>query len=205
VVYFYLIDSPGTAKFLTETERKYAVDRLGIKDRTARSGVQWGQVYAGLADYKNYTHAIMHFCCNFSFAALSNFLPSIVQAMGYSSVDAQGLTAPAYFGAFIMCAVGAYFSDRYSHRGFTIAGFATVGTIGYGLLVGIQDKERVGLRYLGIWLAACGCFPALSLNVTWLLNNQGGDSKKGAGLSILLIIGQCSSLVSSTVFPIEDE
>lgn len=205
VVYFFLIDGPGSAWFLTETEQTFAVERLQLRDRTSKGGVQWKQVLAGVLDYKNYTHGAMHFCCNFSFAALSNFLPTIVASMGYSSIDAQGLTAPAYFAAFLLCLLAAWVSDRYGHRGFVVAGFAAMGTVGYGLLAGVRDMDKVGARYLGVWLAACGVFPALSINITWLLNNQGGDSKKGAGLGIVLIIGQCSSLISSTVFPNEDE
>jgi MFS family permease len=205
IVFFFMIDSPHTARFLTEEERTFAVERLQLRDRTNRRGVQWKQVLAGVADYKNYTHGAIHFCNNFSFAALSNFLPTIVQSMGYSSINAQGLTAPAYFAAFLCCLLTAYVSDRYGHRGFIVAGFAALGTVGYGLLAGVQDMEKTGPRYLGVWLAACGVFPALSINITWLLNNQGGDSKKGAGLGIVLIIGQCSSLISSTVFPKEDE
>ncbi|CAH0045115.1 unnamed protein product [Clonostachys solani] len=205
VVYFLLIDSPGTARFLTEEERQHAEERLHLRDATpAKRGVQWEQVLAGLADYKVYTHALVHFCCNFSFAALSNFLPSIVEGMGYSSVDAQGLTAPAYLAAFLMCLLAARVSDRHGHRGYVVAGFAAVGAVGYGLLAGVRDARLNGARYLGAWLAACGVFPALSINITWLLNNQGGDSKKGAGLGVALIVGQCSSLISSVVFPLED-
>ncbi|KAK7226845.1 hypothetical protein V2G26_014848 [Clonostachys chloroleuca] len=206
VVYFFLIDSPGTARFLSEEERQHAEERLQIRDATPtkRGVVQWRQVLAGLRDYKNYTHALIHFCCNFSFAALSNFLPSIVEGMGYSSIDAQGLTAPAYLAAFLSCLLAAHLSDRHGHRGYVVAAFAAVGAVGYGLLAGIRDARLNGVRYLGAWLAACGVFPALSINITWLLNNQGGDSKKGAGLGVALIVGQCSSLISSVVFPLED-
>jgi hypothetical protein len=41
-------------------------------------------------------------------------------------------------------------------------------------------------------------------NITWLLNNQGGESKKGAGMAMLAIFGQTSSLISSSVFPDSD-
>jgi hypothetical protein len=44
----------------------------------------------------------------------------------------------------------------------------------------------------------------LSINIVWLLNNQGGESKKGAGMAMLAIFGQCSSLISSSVFPNKD-
>ncbi|KAF5246352.1 hypothetical protein FANTH_6867 [Fusarium anthophilum] len=203
VVYFFLIDSPATAKFLTEEERYFAVQRVQGPDG-AKKNVNWKQIIAGILDYKNYVHAVIHFCCNFSFAALSNFLPTIVNAMGYSSINAQGLTAPAYFTAFLLCMGAAFFSDRWGNRGFVVAGFAALATVGYGLLAGIQDIHRPGPRYAGVWLAACGIFPALCINITWLLNNQGRDSKKGAGLAITLIIGQCSSLLSSYMFPKED-
>lgn len=82
-----------------------------------------------------------------------------------------------------------------------IAFSATIGMIGYLILAAVQDEYKTGVRYLGVWLATCGVFPALSINITWLLNNQGGDSKKSAGMALLAIFGQCSSFVSSSVFP----
>lgn len=144
---------------------------------------------------------MIHFSCNYSFAGLSNFLPTIVRDMGYSSVHAQGLTAPAYLAAFICCLLAAWLSDRYGKRGWIVAAFATGATVGYLLLAVIQGEQNTGARYAAIYLAACGIFPALSINMTWLLNNQGGDSKKGAGLGLLATFGQCSSFVSSALFP----
>lgn len=204
VVYFFLIDSPDKAPFLTDDERVLAVERLRLTDSTAQRGVSWPQVSAALTDYKNYAHALMHFCANFSFAALSNFLPTIVRDMGFDRVSAQGLTAPAYFTAYLVCVATSCLSDRYGKRGFFVAGAAAMAAVGYGLLAGVQDEHSTAPRYAAVWLAACGAFPALSLNVTWLLNNQGGDSKKGAGLAVVLMVGQCSSFVASSVFPKSD-
>lgn len=201
LVYLLLIDSPATAPFLSAEEQMVAVQRLQLRDSTARRGVQWQQVLAGLSDGKTYVHAAIHFCANYSFAALSNFLPTIVHDMGYDAVSSQGLTAPAYFAAFLLCVATSYLSDRTGRRGVMLAGSAAVAVVGYGLLVGCR---QAGARYVGVWLAACGSFPALSLNVTWQLNNQGGDSKRGAGLAVFLTLGQCSSFVSSAVFPKSD-
>lgn len=204
LVFFFLPDSPGTAKFLTEEERANSVSRLETVDTTAKSKVSWKQIAAGLTDYQHYVHTLIHFSCNYSFAGLSNFLPTLVRDMGYSSVDAQGLTAPAYFTSFLLCVFAAWVSDRYGKRGFVVAGFASVGTIGYLLLAVIEDETKTSVRYAAIWLAVCGIFPALSINMTWPLNNQGGDSKKGAGLGLLATFGQWSSFVSSALFPETD-
>ncbi|KAF7625167.1 hypothetical protein AFLA_002041 [Aspergillus flavus NRRL3357] len=201
IVFFFLADSPGTAKFLTESEQTQAVERLQTVDQTAKNKMEWKQVLQGLSDYKNYIHMTIHFCCNYSFAGLSNFLPTIIQEMGYTSVNAQGLSAPPYFASFLLCIVAALISDRWGHRGLVITVSAVVGMVGYLILAAVEDEHKTGVRYFGVWLATCGVFPALSINITWLLNNQGGDSKKGAGMAILAVFGQCSSFVSSSAFP----
>ncbi|KAH9230332.1 hypothetical protein K456DRAFT_1752058 [Colletotrichum gloeosporioides 23] len=154
-------------------------------------------VFAGMTDYQNYVHTLIHFCNNYSFAALSNFLPTIVRDMGYSSVTAQGLTAPPYLAAFVCCVAAAWASDRYGMRGFIVSGGSVMATAGYLILVLIRDESKIAARYTGVFLASCGIFPAMCINITWLLNNQGGDSKKGAGLAILATLGQCSSFMST--------
>lgn len=175
------------------------------RDTTAKTKMNWRQVTAGLSDYQNYVHALIHFCCNYSFAGLSNFLPTIVENLNYTSIQAQGLTAPPYLAAFLLCVLVAFYSDKYGNRGFVVAGFSFMGAVGYLLLATLEDAKYSGARYFGIWLACCGVFPALSINITWLLNNQGGESKRGAGLAILAIFGQTSSFLSSAVFPKEDK
>jgi hypothetical protein len=48
------------------------------------------------------------------------------------------------------------------------------------------------------------CILLTTPQITWLLNNNSSDSKRGAGLAILAIFGQCSSFLSSAVFPKAD-
>jgi dipeptide/tripeptide permease len=204
VVFLFLPDSPGSAQFLSETEQTEAVERLQTVDRTAKGKMQWDQVFKGLTDYKNYVHTLIHFCCNYSFSGLSNFLPTIMENMGYSSINAQGLVALPYLASFVCCVAAALVSDRWGNRGYVVTFFASMGTAGYLILTCVQDESKTATRYAGVWLATCGVFPSLVINVTWLLNNQAGDSRKGAGMALLAIFGQCSSLISSSVFPDAD-
>lgn len=188
IVWFILMDSPSTAHFLTEEERTFAIERMETRDTTKKSTLSKAQVLAGLTDYKKCCRACLHFCCSYSFAGLSNLLlPTIVHSMGYSSVDAQGLTAPPYLGAFVASIAVAWLSDRYGSRGWLLAICASVGTIGYALL---KTQRGTAVRYLAIWLTSWGIFPALAINMTWMLNNNAGDTKKGVGMSLLAIIGQ---------------
>ncbi|ETS78450.1 hypothetical protein PFICI_10512 [Pestalotiopsis fici W106-1] len=195
------MDHPNTAAFLNDDQRTLAIERMETRDTTKKSVISRPQLIAGLTDYKNYAHAILHFCCNYSFTALSNFLPTIIHNMGYDSINAQGLTAPVYLGAFFVSLLIAWLSDRYGHRGLLVAGTASISSAGYALLA---TQQLTSVRYLAVWLTACGIFPALAVNMTWMLNNNAGETKKGVGMSILAIVGQCSSFVASLVFPDED-
>ena len=85
----------------------------------------------------------------------SLFLPSIIKALGYSSVKAQLFTvAPNMCSFFIVLATAAY-SDRIKARGpFMIAG-CLVAIAGYAMMLG---AEKSSVRYGGTFLVASGVF-----------------------------------------------
>lgn len=203
VVFFLLPDSIATAKFLSTDDQTLAIERLQMRDTTAKTKVSWHQYFAGLRDYKTYIHTLIHFSFNYSFASLSNFLPTIVLNLGYTSINAQGMSAPPYAAAFICCVGGAFISDRWGKRGPLIALFGCFGLLGYLLLL-LVPNHNVGPRYAGIVFACMGTFPVVSLNLTWVLNNLGSDSKKGASLAVVATIGQLTSFIGSSVFPAKD-
>lgn len=75
--------------------------------------------------------------------------------MGYSSVNAQGLTAPPYFLSFLVTIFSTWIADRIQQRAYVIIFLTTIGGIGYTLLAAC---ESVGVRYFGVFLATSGKF-----------------------------------------------
>lgn len=120
--------------------------------------------------------------------------------MGFSSINAQGLTAPPFFVSFCVTIFSTYIADRTQQRGYTIMVLTTIGGIGYVLLASVKT---VGVRYFGVFLAASGIFPSIANILPWVLNNQGSDSRRGAGIMLLNLIGQCGPLLGTNVFPPE--
>ncbi|KAF7195976.1 MFS transporter prlL [Pseudocercospora fuligena] len=198
VVFFFLPDSPNTAKFLKEHEQTQALERLHTRDLTRKSKIHWKQFLDGATDYRNISSTS---AATIHSPASQIFPPTIVAGMGYSNINAQGLTAPVYFTSFLCCVGTALLGDRYGKRAFVIMGSALFGCVGYLLLAILENEKYNNVRYFAVWLAVCGVFPALSLNITWLLNNNTSESKRGAGLAILAIFGQCSSFLSSAMVP----
>lgn len=125
--------------------------------------------------------------------------------MGYSSLSSQALSAPPYLIAFIVILISASLSDRYRNRGFFVCFFACVGTLGYSLIAVAGVKGwGVGWRYTGVYLACIGFFSAVTIIITWTINNQISDSSKGTGLAMLNLIGQCGPLLGTKLYPARD-
>ncbi|MCJ1474138.1 hypothetical protein MMC13_002796 [Lambiella insularis] len=200
VAFFFLPDSADKARFLTEDEKIIAkargVRQVGTHERVG--GIVWKDIGLTLLDAKAWFTALMYFSCNVSFSSLPVFLPTVLSGMGFSSINAQGLTAPPYFISFLVTIFSTYVADRTQQRGYTIMFLSCVGGIGYILLAACSS---VGARYFGVFLAACGVFPCIANILPWVLNNQGSDTRRGTGIAMLNLIGQCGPLLGTNVFP----
>ncbi len=76
-----------------------------------------------------------------------------------------------------------------------------IGATGYILLA---VTSATGPRYFGVYLAAAGIFPCIGNILPWVLNNQGSDTKRGMGIAILNLVGQCGPLLGTRVYPASD-
>ncbi|KAJ5101632.1 hypothetical protein NUU61_003854 [Penicillium alfredii] len=203
LAWFYLPDSPSAARFLTEEEKEVArargLQQTGESEREGK--IQWKELASTLIDMKAWLTALIYFSCNVSFSSLPVFLPTILKEMGFTAINAQGLTAPPFFASFLATISTTWVADRYQQRGLTIAVLSLIGGIGYILLV---SCESVGVRYFGVFLAACGIFPSIANVLPWVLNNQGSDTRRGGGIILLNVIGQCGPFLGTNVFPDAD-
>lgn len=144
----------------------------------------------------------MYFSCNVAFSSLPVFLPTILTGMGYTSIHAQGLSAPPYFLSGCICIASTYIADRTQQRGLVIVTLSLIGGAGYVILATV---ESASVRYFAIYLAAAGVFPGISNILPWVLNNQGSDTKRGTGIAILNIIGQCGPILGTRLYPTDEK
>ncbi|CAO2654911.1 Nn.00g116440.m01.CDS01 [Neocucurbitaria sp. VM-36] len=216
----FVPDSPGLAKWLSPRQREVAVLRLRQekeseddereaekhKGRATRGRVNFREVLQTLKDPKCYLTAFMFFSCNVAFSSMPVFLPTIIRDMGHESITAQGLSAPPYLFAFVVVLTTAYYSDRLQSRSKFIMLHSLLATIGYGTIAlsGHYKSTNTTIRYLALYPACAGFFSAITIIITWTINNQETDSKKGTGMAVLNLIGQLGPLVGTSIFPDED-
>lgn len=134
----------------------------------------------------------MYFSVNVSFASLPLFLPTIISEIGkFTTIQAQGLTAPPYVLVFFMILITSYISDRTRLRGPYITGAALVAAVGFILLATCKGTVP---RYVGVYLAV-QIFVCVSLLLTWTANMHATESKRAGGYVILALLGQCGPLL----------
>ncbi|KAF2451336.1 MFS general substrate transporter [Karstenula rhodostoma CBS 690.94] len=212
----FVPDGPGTAGWLSAREREVAVLRLrdeddGMEGKHAHAtprttGLDMHAVLVTLKDPKCYLTAFMFFSANVAFASLPVFLPTILHEMGHTALTAQALTAPPYLFAFVVVLLTAYLSDRHHSRAWYIILHALLAAAGYATLAlcGLFTANLPTLRYLSLFPATAGFFAAITIIITWTLNNQSSSSAKGTGVAIMNVIGQTGPLLGTSIFPSTD-
>lgn len=127
-------------------------------------------------------------------------------SMGYSALQSQALSAPPYLIAFVTVLLTAYYSDKYKDRSLFICFHAILAAGGYALITvaGILKANSLW-RYWGVYPAASGFFSAVTLLITWTINNQDSDAKRGTGVAILNLIGQLGPFIGTALYPEGDK
>lgn len=114
----------------------------------------------------------------------------------------QALTAPPYLFSFLMVILIAKLSDKHRSRGLYISISAISAASGYAMM-SISGAARWPniVRYIFVFPTCAGFFSAITIIITWNLNNQSSDAKKGIALAILNVIGQCGPLIGAQLYP----
>ncbi|KHN97993.1 Major facilitator superfamily domain, general substrate transporter [Metarhizium album ARSEF 1941] len=210
-------DSPSSAPYLTDREKKVARLRLRPRPRaghrppsrrsrhTPASGLKPRDLLLVLADPVAWLTSAMFFLANMAYSSLPVFLPKIMTEMGHDALTSQALCAPPYLVAFAAVLITAHMSDRLRARTIPIVLHASASAAGYAALA-LAGPLRLPpfLRYLAVYPAAVGFFNVVTLIIAWSINNQASQTRQGGGFAILQLVGQCGPLVGTRLYPDSD-
>ena len=133
-------------------------------------------------------------------------METYIVRMNYSELMSQALSAPPYIFAFIVVISTAILSDRHHNRSYYICFQALLGASGY-MIIAIAGYLRAHSlwRYAGVYFAAAGFFGAVTLIITWTINNQPSASRRGTGVVMLNVLGQMGPLIGTRLYPDSDK
>jgi MFS family permease len=117
--------------------------------------------------------------------------------MGYSANDAQLMSVPPYVCACFFTIAASWYADRVRKRGIFMLAFQLIAIAGFSMLAGTA-KPRV--QYAGTILAAIGIYPQIPLGMAWNSANIGGSVKRGTGIAMQVMGGNCGGIIASYVY-----
>lgn len=107
---------PETEKWLSEDERKLAIERIKGYAALGHDHITMADVIATLTDWRLYLHHLIELAFSVPFSSISLFAPTIVSGLGYEGLNAQLFTVPPYAIATVVTITVAWISDRYEAR-----------------------------------------------------------------------------------------
>ena len=226
--FFWIHDSPKTAKFLDPTEKAWARTRLMRKTASGRlieesESFEWKYITRGLLDWQIWCAIFINWATACTIYGMSYFLPNIVKLLGYTGQQANLLTIPVYVCAAIMTVSLCWLSDRLKKRSIFVMCLLGGQFVGYIFAISGSAAGGVnGLVYAGCFIATACCYPAYVLTIvsdasiscndalmlpqSWILPNVAPSYKRAVASAVLIGVGNlgkrscCSSLPSSISF-----
>ncbi|KAH8901719.1 high-affinity nicotinic acid transporter-like protein [Thozetella sp. PMI_491] len=199
VGWIFIPDSAETAWYLSEEEKETM--RLKRKRDHLLRGDQkfdWKWARESLKDPFVYLLGTAFFTSSVAINGFGVFLPSIINGLGYTSLQANYMTIPVYILGAISLLTQVYFSDRLRRRGVFIIGCCVPVAVGYLICVGTAAP---GAGYAGMFVLVIGLYPISTLAVTWATNTFSPDSKRAIAMPLVYTMADISSMVSSQLYP----
>lgn len=200
VSYFFIYNYPSTASFISEPERAYIQARLkASSDATNTEAFSWSSVVDALTDYKCWLYGLGFHTMSLPLYTLSLFLPTIINALGYTAAQAQLLTVPPYAVATVFTIIIAIIAEKTKKRSPYMIASSSLAIIGYILLL-TAPLNKPGVSYLGTLFAAGGIYPSCAITLSWAAANVSGQAKRATATAMTITIGNLGAVLGTQLY-----
>ncbi|KAH9998196.1 MFS general substrate transporter [Xylariaceae sp. FL0662B] len=199
ISFFCITDFPREAKWLSQEERAFLLKKTGATE-SHTVPVTGKDVLTFLSKPMHWLAAIMYFSILIPAYSMVYFLPTIVQTLGYSTVQTQLHSVPPFAASFGFALVVAYFSDRLRIRSpFIFLGLALL-VAGLAILTSVHGAEHFSAEYAALCLAAMGSFGIGGNVVCWYVMNLRGHAERSIGSAWMICFGNIGGIVATFLF-----
>ncbi|KAI8281103.1 putative transporter [Colletotrichum sp. SAR 10_98] len=200
VIPFVLPNSPETAKFLSDEDKRNLVriheQQIG-RARNLRE-MEWEDVKDGIRDWTTWAYCFALFPLLTMLYSFVVFLPTIIHGLGsWNATEVQAMTVPVYAVGAIVYVACARVSDLTQRRGYFIMGAIVSSIVGYGML--IAEKGNA-VSYAGTFFVSIGIFAGAGISFAWVPTNNPRYGKRAFSTGMHLTIGNSSGVASPFLF-----
>ncbi|OBR05506.1 MFS transporter [Colletotrichum higginsianum IMI 349063] len=196
---FLLPDHPLTTRWLTPEQRQLAHNRIYIDTTGRREGTSvWTGLRDACVDWRTWAFCLMyhlHLAAN----GFQNFLPTVMQTLGYSTTVTLALTCPPYILAAAVGILVSWTSGRYNERTWHITILKSI-VIG-GFVVAVATLN-IAARLVGIVFFVGATFGINNLILGWASSTLGQtDEKKAVSIAMCNTLGSIASIYTPYLWP----
>ncbi|KAF3046347.1 hypothetical protein E8E12_003445 [Didymella heteroderae] len=201
IAYAWLPAAPQSAWFLNEAERKVA-ERRTLRDLSSSTSHDFNlkECFKEWSNWKMVPWCIIAFTYPVAFSTTSNFLPQIVQRLGYSVVKTNLWTVAPNAVGFVILLCVTYSSDHFRERTFHIVFSLCVSLVGLIILASIDILANKGVAYFACFMLAAGAYIPSCLFHSWHNNNNLNENARAATTGLLVGLGNLGGIVSAATF-----
>ncbi|KAF8836664.1 MFS general substrate transporter [Paxillus ammoniavirescens] len=205
----FMADYPSTAKFLTEEQRSFVIQKRRRDTVQDQDDGQHAarQIWEAFTDWQVWASCFVLISLTSPVYGITYFLPHALSrslltsnSFGYSPTNTQLLTIPPYVVVSIVTLVFAHYSDKIKLRWPFIFAAQSISLTGY--LINISNASS-GVKYFGLYLCLIGSSGG-SGAVTWLANNLGGKYKRATGMAVQITVGNMGGAFASNIYRSQD-
>ncbi|TDZ13856.1 putative transporter [Colletotrichum orbiculare MAFF 240422] len=200
VIPFVLPNSPETAKFLTDEDKRNLVriheQQIGRAPNLRE--MHMDDVKDGLKDWTTWAYCFALFPLLTMLYSFVVFLPTIIHGLGqWNDTEVQAMTVPVYAVGAVIYIICARFSDLTQRRGYFVMGSIVSSIVGYGML--ISDKGNA-VSYAGTFFVSIGIFTSAGISFAWVPTNNPRYGKRAISTGLHLTIGNSSGVAAPFLF-----
>ncbi|KAF7555293.1 hypothetical protein G7Z17_g2279 [Cylindrodendrum hubeiense] len=202
VAFFTLPDSPLKTQWLTPKERQLAHNRICIDTTGRREGTSvWTGLREAVVDWRTWVFCLMdnmHLSAN----GFKNFLPTVIETLGYSKTITLVLTCPPYIFSGIVSIAVAWSSGRHNERTWHTTVSKLVAIAGFVLSAATLN---IPARFVGIMLFVGASYGVNNIIIGWTASVLGQtDEKKAVAIAMANTFGNAASIYTPYLWPSSD-
>lgn len=202
-VYWKLDNDVTSARFLTESEKVQAVERL----RANQTGIgsrefEWNHVWEILLEPKSYLWVGMSLLLNVGASVTNTFGPLILSGLGFNKYITSLLNMP--FGAvqFIIILLASYAAQKARLKSPVLLILVVPVIAGLAMLYAIPRSDTAAL--LGGYYLLAFLFGSNPLIVSWIVGNTAGTTKKSVIMSLYNAGSSAGNIIGPLLFSSSD-
>lgn len=189
---------PLRSRSFSDREKAIIAARMQAdRDSLDEESFSWDGVKQAFTDPYVYLYGLLFHGYAFALYTISLFMPTIINDLGFSAANAQLLTVPPYFLAFVFTMGIAHISFLVNRRLVFIIGCAVLSIVGY--VVQITSPTVAG-RYVAIFITTPGVYAGNALLLSLPSENVSSQTKRATALAMQIAFGNMGSIVGVQLY-----